>query len=260
MNGAGIQLGNDGYASMTWNSSRQKWTFNKGVDISAVRLTFGSGSAGSALNDVGIEVGSDAYASMLWNSTKQRWVFNRGIEVSGNILPTEQYQCPTSASSFSIKYSGGLTGNLGDVSGWTDATGWIIGKVLLSNYSFLKMDYSVYYSSSTEAGQTLGFRFLRSVDDGATYNTSTPVISHASIGSEMGVTSSGVYSGSFYDNINNNASSNNMIFYKLQFNRNCPANDTISTPFGIRASTGNSLVLQELYRPPGNTFNYVGSY
>ena len=239
---------------MTWNSSRQKWTFNKGVDISAVRLTFGSGSAGSALNDVGIEVGSDAYASMLWNSTKQRWVFNRGIEVSGNILPTEQYQCPTSASSFSIKYSGGLTGNLGDVSGWTDASGWRIYKLLLSKFSFIKLDYSVYYSASPEAGQTLGFRFLRSVDNGVSYDTATPALSHDIIGSDMGVTTYGVYSGSFYENINNRDMSSNFIYYKLQFNRNCPTNDTISTPFGIRASSGNSLVLQEFYIPPNASF------
>jgi len=76
----------------------------------------------------------------------------------------------------------------------------------------------------------------------------------------MGVSINSVHNIVFYDRPDDGmawttgvGSTNGYATYKLQLMRNCPANDTISTPFGVKASTGNFMSVQELYTPTSSS-------
>jgi hypothetical protein len=58
-----------------------------------------------------------------------------------------------------------------------------------------------------------------------------------------------VYYGTFIENAGGASLPGKVASYRLQFMRNCPTGDSISTAFGIVESTGNYVSLQELYRP-----------
>jgi hypothetical protein len=110
------------------------------------------------------------------------------------------------------------------------------------------MEFKVNYTSSPEADQTLSFQVLKSITGSS--GTYVTVFSDISLGSNMGVTFNNVYYGTFIDDLAGATFSPALtVFYKLQFRRDCPSNDTISTPFGIVASSGNYISLQELYEP-----------
>ena len=251
------------------------------VDISDVALTLATGSS-SALksNDAGLRVGDDEYASLLYKTDINRWRTNIGMEISGNLTVTGNLsvtsavtnsskitanagidfsanilalnnasQLPVTMNTFTLKTIGLLSG-VGDTSAnlWVDAPGYIVSRVVLSANSFIKMEFKVNYTASPEADQTLSFQVLKSITGSAgTYAT---VFSDISLGSNMGVTFNNVYNGTFIDDL---AGATFMpaltVFYKLQFRRDCPSNDTISTPFGIQVSSGNYISLQELYEP-----------
>lgn len=239
--------------------------FSTNVDISDVLLTLASGSTtGLKSNNAGIRLG-DGYASLLYDSTANLWDINIGLDISGgltvssalnanagidfsgNILPkNNNSQVPVTRNTFAIKTSAsGLPANIGDVSNtWIDASGYVISKVVLSNKSHIKIEFKVNYTSSTEADQTLSFQVLKSIN-GSTYPTT--VFSDISLGSNMGVTFNNVYYGTFIDDLANATLTSSTVSYKLQFMRNCPSGDSISTPFGIVASSGNYISLQELY-------------
>lgn len=239
--------------------------FSTNVDISDVLLTLASGSTtGLKSNNAGIRLG-DGYASLLYDSTTNLWDINIGLDISGgltvssalnanagidfsgNILPkNNNSQVPVTRNTFAIKTSAsGLPANIGDVSNtWIDASGYVISKVVLSNKSHIKIEFKVNYTSSTEADQTLSFQVLKSIN-GSTYPTT--VFSDISLGSNMGVTFNNVYYGTFIDDLANAILTSSTVSYKLQFMRNCPSGDSISTPFGIVASSGNYISLQELY-------------
>jgi len=239
------------------------------VDISDVLLTLASGST-SALpsNNAGIQLGT-GYASLLYDSSLFRWKTNVGVNISGgltvdnsklianagidfsaNVLPLNNFsQLPVTWNTFAVKKTGLLTG-IGDVSNdWVDASGYFIQKVVLSRNSHVKMEFKVNYISSPEADQTLSFRTLKSINSttGLDGNYNTTVFTDLSLGSNMGVTFNNVYYGSFIDDLANAIITDNRVSYKLQFMRNCPTGDTISTQFGIVESSGNYISLQELY-------------
>jgi hypothetical protein len=231
------------------------------LDISDVLLTIASGST-SALksNNAGIQIG-DGYASLLYDSGLDVWKTNIGINISGginyrgNVLPlNDSSRLPVTYNTFAIQMTTAtITQDLlyGDVSAneWMDASGYYVGAQVLSNYSHIKIDVKVAYTASPEADQTLGFRVLRGTDGtGVNYST-TPVFSDISLGSNMGVTLNNIYNGSFYDSLNGVTLTNNIVYYKLQFRRDCPQDDTISTPFGIRGATSNYFAIQEIYKP-----------
>ena len=106
------------------------------------------------------------------------------------------------------------------------------------------MEFKVNFISSPEADQTISFRVRRTI--GA---TTTTVFTDENIGSNMGVTFRNVYNGTFIDDLGASTVTNNTsVTYQLQYKRNCPNGDTISTPFGI-VTGGNYIFLQELYCP-----------
>ena len=274
--GKGIVLGNDAYASMLWNFSTQSWTFNKGVDVSGgistkkSTITLGSGNTGDFWHGGGILLGNDAYASMKWDYYTQRWSFNKGIDVSGGITikssmatTGSSIKIPTTLANFRVKYSEYLTESL-DPSGiqatgvWHDISGWNITYLaMLSGFSRIKFEARIAFTSSPEADQTLSFRVLRLTD--ASLATYIPICTDLSLGSNMGVSINSVHNIVFYDRPATAAwttgvgSTNGYATYKLQLMRNCPANDTISTPFGVQASSGNFMSVQEIYTPTSSS-------
>ena len=233
------------------------------VDISDILLTLASGSTNALKsNNAGIQLGT-GYASLLYDSSVNVWKTNIGVDISGllslngginysgNVLPlNNSSQLPVTWNTYALKTTG-LPASIGDVSNtWVDASGYVISKVVLSNKSYIKMEFKVNYISSPEADQTLSFRTLKSITgiDGSYNNT---VFSDISLGSNMGVTFNNVYYGTFIDDLSGATFSPALtVCYKLQLRRDCPSNDTISTPFGIVASSGNYISLQELYQPP----------
>ena len=233
------------------------------VDISDILLTLAYGSTNALKsNNAGIQLGT-GYASLLYDSSVNVWKtnigldisgglsFNGGINYSGNVLPlNNSSQLPVTWNTYALKTTG-LPASIGDVSNtWIDASGYVISKLVLSANSYIKIEFKVNYTSSPEADQTLSFRTLKSITgiDGSYNNT---VFSDISLGSNMGVTFNNVYYGTFIDDLSGATFSPALtVCYKLQLRRDCPPNDTISTPFGIVASTGNYISLQELYQPP----------
>jgi hypothetical protein len=240
--------------------------FSTNIDISDVLLTLASGST-SALksNNAGFRLG-DGYASLLYDSSANIWKTNVGLTISGgltinnnsginfngNMLPLNNtsrlpvtfntFACVTLPLRQDLLY-GDVNANI-----WMDASGYVVGTQVLSNRSYIKIDLKVAYTSSPQAYQTLGFRVLRGATDGSGVNySSTPVFSDISLGSNKGITSNNIYNGIYYDNLNGAALTNNTLYYKLQFRRDCPSYTTISRPFGIRGSTGNYFAIQELY-------------
>jgi len=242
--------------------------YSTNVDISDVLLTLASGSTYASITDgdkAGIKLGSvgDGYANFVYSKTENRWTTSVGLTISGgltvnngiginyngNVLAlTNASQLPVTMSTFTLKKDA-LSAAIGDVSNtWVDAPGYIVSRVVLSANSYIKMEFKVNYTSSPEADQTLSFQVLKSITgiDGS-YNTT--VFSDISLGSNMGVTFNNVYYGTFIDDLANAILTSSTVFYKLQFRRDCPSNDTISVPFGIVASSGNYISLQELYEP-----------
>jgi|688.fasta_scaffold281700_2 hypothetical protein len=239
--------------------------YSTNVDISDILLTLASGSTTELKSDnAGIQLG-DGYASLLYDSSENRWKTNIGLNISGGltvnnsinfngtVLPlNNSSKLPVTFNTFAVQNSNAImTQDLlfGDVSAniWMDASGYVVGGQVLSNNSYIKIEVKVAYTASPEADQTLGFRVLRAIDGTGTNYSETPVFSDISLGSNMGVTLNGIYNGSFYDHLTPFTLTNNIVYYKLQFRRDCPSNDTISTPFGIRGATSNYFSMQELY-------------
>ena len=234
------------------------------IDISDVLLTIASGSTNALKsNNAGIRLG-DGYALLLYDSSINVWKTNIGLDISGllslngginysgNVLPlNNSSQLPVTWNTFALKTTS-LQASIGDSSNtWIDASasGYVLSKVVLSKNSYIKIEFKVNYVSSPEADQTLSFRTLKSITgiDGSYNNT---VFSDLSLGSNMGVTLNNVYYGTFIDNLANATLTNSTVSYKLEFMRNCPNGDSISTAFGIVESSGNYISLQELYQPP----------
>ena len=236
--------------------------FSTNIDISDVLLTLASGSTSAfKSNNAGIRLG-DGYASLLYDSSINVWKTNIGLNISGgltvnsginftgNVLPfNNTSQLPVTYNTFALKTTGLLGNVASDISNdWITAVGYDISKVLLSVHSYIKIEYKVSYIASPETDQTLSFRVLKSYNGGSNYST-TPVFTDLSLGSNMGVTFNNVYYGSFIDLAGGTSLNPNIANYRLQFMRNCPTGDSISTAFGIVESTGNYISLQELYRP-----------
>ena len=237
--------------------------FSTNVDISDVLLTLASGSTNVLKsNNAGIRLG-DGYASLLYNSAANLWKTNIGLDISGrlslngginysgNVLSlNNSSQLPVTWNTYALKTTG-LPASIGDVSNtWIDASGYIISKLVLSNNSFIKIEIKVAYISSPKTDQTLSFRVLRSTTGlGGTYDHE--VFSDISLGTNMGVTLNNIYFGTYFDPLGGVTLTNSTVYYKLQFMRNCPSNDSISTPFGIVGSpSANYLSMQEFYQIP----------
>ena len=189
------------------------------------------------------------------------------MAIEGDIITlNDSAKNPVTVSTFEIETD--LNYDISNAGGvnyidWIDASrndgdhAWKIEKEVLSNNSFIRMEFKANFISSPEFDQTLSFRVRRrfSDDDGNSWSPYDIVFEDPEIGSNMGVTIRGVYNGTFIDDLGNISGLDNddtgaLIEYTLQFKRNRGVGDTtITTPFGIVAG-GNYIFLQELYRPP----------
>ena len=223
------------------------------VDISDKMIVLASNAATpSQANGAGFEI-SGANVKFIYDDTDKRFETSIGLGISGNLLPTNNVsQVPVSYNTFALKNSGFSDIHIGSIKNtWIEATSYDISKVVLSNYSYIKLEFKVNFISSTEADQTLGFRVERSVTD----SSWTTVFTDPSLGSNMGVGIISVYNGTFIDNLAgaplNYGNIADNVGYRLSFQRNCPSDDAIDTSFGIigGSGVGNYIFLQELYRP-----------
>ena len=213
VDGAGIKLGIDGYASMLWNRTNDIWTFNKGITIN------------------------------------QNMSNNNSLIIGGSLVTSNNSAKITNTySSITLIKGSQLLSNVGTTNknSWTDATGWTAMLSLSSQYSYTKIEARIAYTSSPEVGQTLSFRLLKYSASTSSY--SIELFTDLSLGSNMGVSINNVHSILCYDTLNNGVTVLGAN-YKLQFMRNCTTTSTITIPFGIQESSGNFISIQELYRP-----------
>jgi hypothetical protein len=227
------------------------------VDISDLSITLASNARNpSDAQDAGFDISGNTGASFRYdyNSGTGRFISSIGLGISGDLLPINtSSRVPVSYNTYKLKV-GGFSTDISDYStDWHTPGGYDISKVLISNNSYIKMEFKVTFIASTEAEQTLGFRVQRSINGPDNYNT--VVFTDPSLGSNMGVGLVSVYNGTYIDNLTNVASTiiDNTVHYRLQIKRNKPAyDDEISTPFGIYGNdhtSGNYIFLQELYVP-----------
>jgi len=221
------------------------------VDISDKMIVVASNATNSAQADGGgFKVGG-VNAEFIYNNTNTRFQSSIGLGISGNLLPINNVsQVPVSYNTFQL-----ITSNLGSAistvaNTWEPITNYTISKVVLSNYSCMKMEFKVNFISSTEADQTLGFQVQRNV---AATPSWTTVFTDPSLGSNMGIGFMDVYNGTFIDDLSGTALNASTVSYRLLQRRNLITtyDDAISTGFGVIGGTGvgNYIFLQELYRP-----------
>jgi hypothetical protein len=220
------------------------------VDISDKMIVLASNASNSSqANGAGFEI-SGANVRFIYDDTDKRFETSIGLGISGNLLPINNVsQVPVSFNTFALVNTG-LGEHLGTThADWESPSGYTISKVVLSNNSFIKMEFKVNFISSTEAEQTLGFRVQKSINGGSTYTT---IFTDPSLGSNMGIGFINVYNGTYIDNLGGAALTNSTVTYRLQIKRNLLTFDTeISTAYGIIGGTGvgNYIFLQELYQP-----------
>ena len=239
-NDAGFQLGGDGYASLLYKTDVNRWRTNIGMDISGDL---------NVLSNLTV-TGNLSVTSAVTNSSKI--TANAGIDFSANILPLNNWsQNPVTWNTFALVKS-----NLGSALGttandWEPITNYEISKVVLSNYSFVRMEFKVNFVSSTEADQSLGFKVERSVTATPTWTT---VFTDPSLGSNMGIGFMDVYNGTFIDDLAGvTLTPSKTVTYRLSQRRNLNTtiDSAISTQFGVVGGTdvGNYIFLQELFKP-----------
>ena len=251
----GIQFTGSG-AAATFDLTAAGKALLDDADAAAQRTTLGLGDiATQASNSVSITGGAiDGTTIGATTSTTGKFTT---LELTGNLLPSNTTaQIPVTKSTFTL-----VNSNLGDLSGtnaqggstfvgstgdadFQNATNYLASRIALSGDSLIKMEFKVNFVSSPEAEQTISFRVRRTIG-----GTTTIVFTDENIGSNMGVTFRNVYNGTFIDDLAaSTVADNTNITYQLQYKRNCPNDDTISTNFGI-VSGGNYIFLQELYCP-----------
>lgn len=239
-NDAGFQLGSDGYASLLYKTGVNRWRTNIGMDISGDLNVLSNLTVTGNLN----------VTSAVTNSSKITAF--AGIDFSANILPLNNWsQNPVTWNTFALVKS-----NLGSALGttandWEPITNYEISKVVLSNYSFVRMEFKVNFVSSTEADQSLGFKVERSVTATPTWTT---VFTDPSLGSNMGIGFMDVYNGTFIDDLAGvTLTASKTVTYRLSQRRNLNTtiDSAISTAFGVVGGTdvGNYIFLQELFKP-----------
>ena len=170
---------------------------------------------------------------------------NGGISISGDLVTANSdSKLFVSKSTFEIVNDSSTLGtDTSNVSGsWITPSGYSKQINLKSSNSAVKMEFKVNFRASPEADQFISFQVTR----GSTPDISV-VFQDCSLGSNMGVTLTNVYNGTFIDTTPGGTSPTYTLHYKLD----CPSTDTIDTAFGILggANNRNYIYLQELYVP-----------
>ena len=188
----------------------------------------------------GLDVSNNATVTGLFTA-------NGGISISGDLITTNtDSKLFVSKSTFNIENSGNvLQSDLSNVPyTWITPPNYNLQADLNSINSAVKMEFKVNFKASPEAEQFISFRVYRNTDPTDPANI---VFQDCSLGSNMGVTITNVYNGTFIDTSPGTRNPT----YTLQYKLDCPSSDTIDTLFGILGGENNRnyIYLQELYVP-----------
>lgn len=227
------------------------------VDISDLSITLASNATTPSMAvGAGFDICGTGGASFRYAYTNSIGTFQStiGLTISGNLLPSNNVsQVPVSYNTFKLKTTGLNSSIDACANTWLVVPNYDISKVVLSTYSYIKLEFKVNFISSTEADQTLGFRVERSF--GTSPSVWTTVFTDPSLGSNMGVGVISVYNGTYIDDLSQASIVGNLVTYRLLQRKNLNAsydnNNLIDTSFGVIGGTdvGNYIFLQELYRP-----------
>jgi hypothetical protein len=222
------------------------------VDISDLSITLASNATTpSQAIGAGFDICGTGGASFRYALTSGIGTFQSsiGLGISGNLLPsTNSSRVPVSFNTFKLKTTGLNTYTDTSDNAWIPLVGYDISITVLSNWSYIKMEFKVNYISSPEAEQTLGLRVEKSINNQASW---THVFTDPSLGSNMGVGILAVHNGTYIDDLSGASISLDTVTYRLSQWRNRPSYDTTISSFGVigGANVGNYIFLQELYRP-----------
>ena len=250
------------------------------VDISDKNITLAAGNTSrSQALGAGFDIcGTNATFryDFTSNTSVERFVSSVGLSVSGNILPNNNISVlPVSYNSFQYITNPSL-GNNGtsntNYNTWQEAPGYTCSITPLSYKSCIKIEFRVNYIASPAAEQYLGFKIRRYSNGNSGLDNSATLFVDQYVGSKMGVTARGVYTGSYIDDLSNGLINplitSGTITYHLYYKRTREAySNNIDTSFGIiggitdlsrelgslanetSVNSGNYMLLQELYRP-----------
>ena len=282
LNGAGILVGVNSTATLTYNSTSNEWQTNIGLDVSGALTTKSLTSSGAisgttitASSDVtfsqnldvsGLDVSNNATvggtlgvtgATTMTSATLSstlgvtgKLTASGGIDISGDILPTTtSSHIPVTYNTYAFKDKSDLddvllTTIMGDA--WVTATNYNITKTLLSSNSAVKLEFKVNYICSQESEQYISFRVIQG--SGGEGGGTTVVFQDLSLGNAMGVTARNVYYGSYIDTSPYQINPT----YTLQFKVSTGTDGSLDLPSGIYGYTSNQynyISLQELYVP-----------
>lgn len=207
-------------------------TFSQNLDVSGLDVS-NNATVGGTLGVTG--------ATTLTGSLSA----NGGITISGDLVTANsESKLFVSKSTFEIVNDYSTLGtDTSNVSGsWITPSGYSKQINLKSSNSAVKMEFKVNFRASPEADQFISFQVTR----GSTPDINV-VFQDCSLGSNMGVTITNVYNGTFIDTTPGEIGPTYTLHYKLD----CPSSDTIDTEFGILGSANNCnyIYLQELYVP-----------
>lgn len=233
------------------------------VDISDLNIRIASNiSVAEQANHAGIIVGAPGapggdIASFKYNSVdlpEPRWETNIDLHIygdltySGNVLSTTLDSClPITYNTYALKNADLDDILISDSSGdqWITATNYNITKTLLSQHSYVKLEFKVAYICSQESEQYISFRVRRK-----TGAITILVFQDLSLGNAMGVTAKNIWNGMYID-----VPGDLDPVYQLEFMISKGTDGTLDLSSGIYGKSANQtnlILLQELYKPqPG---------
>jgi hypothetical protein len=227
------------------------------VDISDLSITLASNARNTSdAQGAGFDISGTGGASFTYDNLTgtARFKSTIGLGISGNLLPFNRTsQVPVSSNTYMLKRTGFSSYVTTASNEWIVLHGYDISKVVLSTYSYIKMEFKVNFYSSPEAEQYLGLRVqkninINNINDNLSWTT---VFTDPSLGSIMGVGLNSVYNGTYIDDLSGADIYNNIVTYRLLQWRNKPSYDNTISEFGVigGGDVGNYIFLQELYRP-----------
>lgn len=207
-------------------------TFSQNLDVSGLDVS-NNATVGGTLDVTG--------ATTLTGSLSA----NGGISILGDLVTANSdSKLFVSKSTFEIvnDYTTLGTDNSNVSGSWITPSGYSKQINLKSSNSAVKMEFKVNFRASPEADQFISFQVTR----GSTPDISV-VFQDCSLGSNMGITLTNVYNGTFIDTTPGDTD----VTYTLHYKLDCPSTNTIDTAFGILggANNRNYIYLQELYVP-----------
>lgn len=166
---------------------------------------------------------------------------NSWISFSSAILPIDNSSTlPVTYNTYTIKSFNDLSTNVTTIANtWHDlSASYIIEPALNSQHSYVYLQFKINYICSNEADQTISFKICN--------ESGTTVFQDLSMGTTMGVTSRGVYNGTYIDT---SPGSYNPKYYLNYLIGSDTDIDVSAGVLGADDGNYNFIMAQELYRP-----------